>query len=459
LLPCSTWRCCRITNRLGCFVGESAQRFSEEESTIVIRLAWVLLGLLGPILCFAPSISAAPDTEAGDVQLTIPLRQGQYYSLLDYCRESNRTLRTTYDLDRVPERLVEFTRQDEQYIKLLSSVTGLTFEIRIDAARNELMLRAPAADSDSERQKRRRVLERLLGIPLDIWPADKGLHLPKGFDPSRQGVLLIHGLESNNASLQPLANEFTRRGVQALTFDYPNDASLAWCGGRLSDELKVLSSQHSRLKLAIVAHSMGGLLARYCLETPGCDPGCVTDLCLLGTPNHGTRLAAGQDLLEFVQEILPAPTQATRSLRDGLGEAALDLHPSSRFLRDLNARTRPKEVRYHLVIGQRGWVSVTERRDIVQDLDRILRGRGVSDVRRAELIGFLKQADELCHGLGDGAVSVRSARLPNVASEQLFDLGHMQLLAGNAPEGQPSAVVDWIMREVFAGTGRRGGPP
>ena len=76
---------------------------------------------------------------------------------------------------------------------------------------------------------------------------------------------------------------------KALVFDYPNDGPIAWSGDRLSDDLKALSAPNPGLRMVIVAHSMGGLVSRYCLETPGKQPSCVTDLFTLGTPHHGRR--------------------------------------------------------------------------------------------------------------------------------------------------------------------------
>ncbi len=125
------------------------------------------------------------------------------------------------------------------------------------------------------------------------WPEKNGLHLPDDFHPSARTILLIHGLESHAGQFDRFQQACRKWGVQTLVFDYPNDGPIAWAGDRLSDDLKALSARNPRLRVVIVAHSMGGLVSRYCLETPGKLPGCVTDLFTLGTPHAGSALSGG----------------------------------------------------------------------------------------------------------------------------------------------------------------------
>jgi pimeloyl-ACP methyl ester carboxylesterase len=261
-------------------------------------------------------------------------------------------------------------------------------------------------------------------------------------------VVLIHGLESDLTALDRLAAACRSADLQVLRFDYPNDGPLAWAGDRLSDELKRLATLHPQFRTAIIAHSMGGLVARYCVEMPDKEPGCITDLFFLATPNAGTQLADIQTFAELWFELLKRCPSPSSMIRDGLGEAAIDLQPDSRFLRQLNAQCRPGHVRYHVGIGSKGWFGAEQRAAMEQELRAICQRRQTSPEHHDTLLTVL-QAPECCSGEGDGAVSIQSARLGSgVASQRVFDLNHWEMISlPDAASGGP-AVMSWILQSL-----------
>jgi pimeloyl-ACP methyl ester carboxylesterase len=379
------------------------------------------------------------------VNLVIPLKDGRYYSLHDFCRESNRRLKTAYDVNRIPDRQLELTEQEKTLLRLAASVDGTDGLLKVRFEPDRLILSLPDRENDSVRRRNRHRLERLLGLQLDTWSSGKGLHIPSKFDPQRQSVLLIHGLESDAAAMTGWRTGLEGRGFQVLIFDYPNDGPLEWSGDRLSIDLKKLAAANAGFRVAIVAHSMGGLVSRYCLETPGKNPGCVTDLFLLGTPNQGSWLADGQEWLELVLETLPNRLGRWDSIRDGLGEAADDLRPGSLFLTQLNKQLPPPDVRYRVAIGNRGFMTEDQAVRVMTELESALTRRGVSATRRAEILGKLGQVEELQHGRGDGAVSVKSARLKGAGVEKIFDVNHLQFLPIPAADPASNEVFRWIV--------------
>ena len=239
------------------------------------------------------------------------------------------------------------------------------------------------------------------------WPADLGWHLPEDFQPNRRTVLLIHGLESNIASMRPLQTAFERWGAQVIQFDFPNDGPIARSGDRLREALMEFQRLRPAVNLVVVVHSMGGLVARSAPEVPSDGPSCVSDLFLLGTPNGGSRLAQAQPWLELFTDVLPNLPRLHNISADGLGEAATDLEPGSRFFRLLNAHWSPGGVRYFCGIGCRSFLSDDERAGMERELTRIFDSRDVPDLTRRQLLDLLR-SDELKDGKGDGAVTVRS---------------------------------------------------
>ena len=114
--------------------------------------------------------------------------------------------------------------------------------------------------------------------PMDIQHGRlRALRLPGPARVVPLGVVLFSYLR---LKLQLLA-----RGFAAEFYDYDWRVSAAEAGRALAERLRT----HPRARLAIVAHSLGGLVTRAALALPG--TGKVERVILLGTPNHGSYAA------------------------------------------------------------------------------------------------------------------------------------------------------------------------
>lgn len=389
--------------------------------------------------------ASAQETSARlpSIDLIVRLEQGRFYSLKDACREINEKLGADDDLDAVADRRRELTPADRLAL-VLAAEAGL-MRVRIEADR--FVVSVPDREDVEVRLRNRRRISRLLGIPLEDWPAEKGLHLPDPFDPAQRTVVLIHGLEAGPGSMNRLREAFEHSGVQVTRFDYPNDGPPTIAGEHLSRDLKHLADRHPSLRTTVVGHSLGGLVARYALETPGLDPGNVTDLVCLGTPHQGSALAGMQPWIEVLAEGLPNGFRHDVLLQSGLGEAAIDLRPASRFLRELDQRERPKGIRYHVGIGRKGLLSPEQQNAATQQVNDFLTARNASPHVRSRVLRALS-APELRTGVGDGAVTVESATLPKVDTVRHFDRNHLELvdLPGDRPE--QNDVFRWILEAL-----------
>jgi hypothetical protein len=111
--------------------------------------------------------------------------------------------------------------------------------------------------------------------------------------------------------------------------------------------------------LDIVAHSMGGLLARDVLTRPHPHAiPAVPVLITLGTPHAGSPWAGFQpvaEIREHLQRWIESDDQDPARLfvawHDGLGQAREDLRPDSPYLKDLNNRPWPDTTRLIAVVG------------------------------------------------------------------------------------------------------------
>lgn len=107
----------------------------------------------------------------------------------------------------------------------------------------------------------------------------------------RRPVLLIHGFACSGAVWRPLLARLRAAGVgpvRAVSLE-PLLSGIETHAAQLIQELENLESRGGGGAVRIVAHSMGGLVARAALR--GIRPGLVDRLITIGTPHHGTALA------------------------------------------------------------------------------------------------------------------------------------------------------------------------
>ena len=158
-----------------------------------------------------------------------------------------------------------------------------------------------------------------------------------------KAVILLHGIFGGADSWQSGDYDFRTRLSEAAEWGVnvlepislvPND--LGWLGtagsvnaqtDRLADYLSDLDAEGMR-SVHIVAHSMGGLVARQYIRN---NAGKVKTLVMLGTPNHGSELAT-----EFKHLLLWAEGKISHGLLSYVPPAGQNLIPDSDLLRDLN---------------------------------------------------------------------------------------------------------------------------
>ena len=111
-------------------------------------------------------------------------------------------------------------------------------------------------------------------------------------------VLLIpgaFGASSGGVFLDPLAylteyqNFFRDQGCEVRKVEFPTDVTIEVRARILRDQANKLAHEGGPGKVLILAHSQGGLDARYALKSLGLKN--VSALITMGTPHHGTPLA------------------------------------------------------------------------------------------------------------------------------------------------------------------------
>ncbi len=131
-------------------------------------------------------------------------------------------------------------------------------------------------------------------------------------------LVFVHGLQANRASFFPLQAYLAARGYRRqLSFNYPSRGSIEALALRLKREV---DTQIKGGRIDIIAHSMGGLVARFYLQQLG-GARRVDRLITLGTPHHGTEASV------YIPQAL-----------------VRQLHPQSPLIQRLNALPLPEHL-------------------------------------------------------------------------------------------------------------------
>ena len=192
-----------------------------------------------------------------------------------------------------------------------------------------------------------------------------GMHALKSYranDPARPTVCLIHGLNSSSGGFVHVIPLLEEAGYGIVVYDYPYNRRLSEsCAAFARDWAAFRHDAQDRLPWSIVAHSMGALLARALIEDDATWAHDVSSLIMIAPVNQGSQLAKVQTFIQISRGLKAVngkdATKAMMSLSDGLGQAAEDMLPGSAFLKALNRRPRRTGVAYHILAGDRGFLT------------------------------------------------------------------------------------------------------
>jgi pimeloyl-ACP methyl ester carboxylesterase len=276
-----------------------------------------------------------------------------------------------------------------------------------------------------------------------------GLKLPVDFDPNRPLVVLIHGLDSHSGIWYSMAQLLGAQGYQVAYFGFPSDGPIAEDANRLADEMAELHKAFPRLRVDLIGHSMGGLIARGYIEGDRYTQP-VDRFIALGPPNHGSPWTRERFLLEANEQYwlwrINKDWSPIWMFTDGHGEAADDLKPDSGFLKALNERPRRAGVRYTIVRGDHD-ILTRFGADAIGAVENCLPKR-VWGLRQCQ--GGLKRVETRLAKMqsdGDGVVTIASANLEGVEDVITLHADHNTLAMsayGKPPEAWP------VIRERLA---------
>jgi triacylglycerol esterase/lipase EstA (alpha/beta hydrolase family) len=109
--------------------------------------------------------------------------------------------------------------------------------------------------------------------------------------PGRRPLLLVHGVGVNDGVWFALRRNLSRRAMGPVyTINYgPPLAGIEHFAGQLAARIEAIRAATGAEHVALIAHSMGGLVARAYLRRFGAAR--IEQLITIGTPHHGSMLA------------------------------------------------------------------------------------------------------------------------------------------------------------------------
>ena len=182
--------------------------------------------------------------------------------------------------------------------------------------------------------------------PVDfVFNVRPGVYFLQAYDPTKIPVLFVHGIQGTPRSFRFLIEHLDAATFQPWVYYYPSGGSLSLCAEHLSQTMDKLRLQYGMQRLVVVAHSMGGLIARaFILRSLEAAPQSAIPLFVtLATPWSGHKSA------ESGVRYAPAVVRSW-----------YDMAPDSRFLREIfyqdpdtvqRRRTFPRSLAHHLLFA------------------------------------------------------------------------------------------------------------
>jgi pimeloyl-ACP methyl ester carboxylesterase len=245
------------------------------------------------------------------------------------------------------------------------------------------------------------------------------------------GVLCVHGYASQPESLEPFRERLRESGWRTGSFGYDYRQSIAISAEQLQLACRQSVQEHRCDQFVIVAHSMGGLVARAMLEMLPNPPTEIRQLIMVATPNQGSQWAHCPPVLgardgEGID--FASLTEALLGIDDDQGFR--DLRPGSEFLTKLNQSKRPTNINYTCIVGTGGPLLREEAIAIQQEYKRMLREHRAVQLLQPRLDPFFSDLSEMIRGEGDGAVAIGRCAIKDVDDCLRLPFTHTSALRG-----------------------------
>jgi pimeloyl-ACP methyl ester carboxylesterase len=165
-----------------------------------------------------------------------------------------------------------------------------------------------------------------------------GIYFLEPYSPKKIPVLFVHGINGTPRDFINLVDYIDRKKYQPWLVYYPSGLEIPTISNGLLGMLNKLWQEYRFKQMHIVAHSMGGLVARSLLNTCQEENECdfIRTFTSISSPFGGAQ--AAKSGIEYAPVVMPV----WRSMS-----------PESTFLNDLFSMPLPSGVEHHILFGYR----------------------------------------------------------------------------------------------------------
>ena len=163
-----------------------------------------------------------------------------------------------------------------------------------------------------------------------------GVYFLEPYHPKKLPVLFVYGISGSFQDWREMVEGIDRRKYQPWLFLYASGVRLDKSANALAGAMVLLKQRHGFDQMAVVAHSMGGLVSRGAIQRAVSKTGTnfIPEFISISTP------WAGHQAAEKAVKHLKFPVPSWR-----------DMAPGSAYLKDILERPLPKGTRHDLIFG------------------------------------------------------------------------------------------------------------
>jgi pimeloyl-ACP methyl ester carboxylesterase len=169
-----------------------------------------------------------------------------------------------------------------------------------------------------------------------------GLYFLNKYDPNKEIVLLVHGAKGNGVNWKYLINNLDKR-FQPLIVSYPSGVNLNISANIITRKLENLFLKYKISNFNIIAHSMGGLVAKQIINNLNHNKYKINTFITLSTPWGGHEAATKTKDLPY-----SIPSWH-------------DMIPNSEFIVNLKNKYNSLSVNHYLLFGYKGNSTIYSR--------------------------------------------------------------------------------------------------